>query len=127
MIIKHAALYDWGEIKFGAKYQIAFGAWGRTWWHGSMVTSIILQMATNLTPGPDYKRLDRCLASLCRIAMRGAATEERGDGTMRSLTHAQVLKYWRSPGSKIDLTDRRLKVYQSWAARPDCHAQPLCA
>jgi hypothetical protein len=101
--------------------------WRRTLLQGQVHNAIINGLEPFVLHQSDYARLDRRISSLCRTAMRGKAAREREGGAARSLSNLQVMKFGRFVGSTTDVIVRRLKLYQSWAARPSWHAQALRA
>eukprot|EP00959_Pyramimonas_sp_CCMP1952_P430740 9020909-Pyramimonas_sp.AAC.1 len=75
---------------------------------GNVQNALLSGLEAFVLSKADYCRLDSCLASLARVAMLGRATHKGGNHA-RSLSHSQVLLYWRLLDSECEMRVRRLK------------------
>ena len=101
--------------------------WKRTVFIGLVVNSLYSALEAFILSERQENRLDAHLARLLRVAMCGEATTWHADGSATTMSAAAVLRHWRIPSSSRELLVRRLRWYQTWAARPQHHAQLLAA
>eukprot|EP00974_Lingulodinium_polyedra_P130641 11214609-Lingulodinium_polyedra.AAC.1 len=76
----------------------------------------------------DYGALDAVIAAVGRIAMQGqACTRDSTGEVVRSMTSAEVMRFWRIACARTELTARRLAWYQKMVAWKENHVQVICA
>eukprot|EP00959_Pyramimonas_sp_CCMP1952_P403461 8454047-Pyramimonas_sp.AAC.1 len=93
---------------------------------GFAQNTILSGMEAFILSKNDYDKLDRGLAAMGRIAMRGKACTREED-KIRSMSTSQVLSFWKLAPSSIEMSVRRLRLYQGWARDYKNHVQVLCS
>ena len=101
--------------------------WKRTVLLGRVVNSAFSSVEAFLPTKRQYDTLDAAIASLARIAMRGRACTWNEDGTVRSLTNAEVLAHWKIARAEVELRVRRLMWLQQAAKDRNNNAQLFAA
>ncbi|CAK0790757.1 unnamed protein product, partial [Prorocentrum cordatum] len=101
--------------------------WKRVVFQGAVMGAILSGMGCFMLSEAQRRRLDRCLASLVRIAMAGGATQRLDGGGVESTATGQVPACRKLADTKTELLVRRLRLYQSWARRHWHRARLLSA
>lgn len=116
----------------------AFFSMGKLWFcpRLAMVRTVFICKVQNaalssmetliLTPGEEAK-LDRVVAGLGRLAMKGSACCKLEDGKHRAAPNAGVFAHWRVASTAVELKLRRLGMMQEWARDPENHQQVIAA
>ncbi|CAK0827033.1 unnamed protein product, partial [Prorocentrum cordatum] len=115
-----AAFYSMGS--FWSAPRIPW-RWKRTVLLGRVDNSAFSSVEAFLPTERQCGTLDAAIASLARVALRGRACTWNEDGTVRSLTNAEVLAYWKIARAEVALRVRRLKWPQQAAKDRNGNAQ----